>query len=604
MNINNLAKLNALFGGYELFENQVDLMCALGGGFTINLAGPSPLKPVKLRPPKEDGTVWTEWVNLPDTGEFSFRVPEFAFNFTGGRWRASGGMESEKALTLPMGILKRTLDRSKLPNPFALLPDQIPLTELDLKNDALYDVFEDLFGNLDDKTATVLNKLTDILRDGLDRVPANMDEYLKINIPRTFTFDISVEPTGGYAIGLSVDGEPLRVLLPWMSVTGPALFGITLRYFSFGLSAGGSMAVVKCDAWFDQFSLIDLIFALVTGKGRNFSNRFEMRKTTALIPVAAPFPVPLFYERFGWSYRDFIGLNLQAHAGFGPTEPPPLMDWFALIETLFKFFTDKGHYLHQHDIPESMQLPFTLEPAFVALPDYLGGAALGNQRTLPTLPVSQTLAKALDGIKAGNIGWIIQSIPLRYPDKPGGEWIRIGSETVVFGPLEFSMAWCITTQDEFQNIILPDPEAKKMLGDANADDMLTCLPSEFEGGGSYESGFIILLKGGLKVTSPLADLFHLTGQFGVASLSHRDFETAVRLKGGFGPEGILELGIEGRIKVDVPDDSPTSTRVTVQGEIYLMVAMQKFALSGVLEVVTGKSFYAAIGLQLTNHLLR
>jgi hypothetical protein len=217
---------------------------------------------------------------------------------------------------------------------------------------------------------------------------------------------------------------------------------------------------------------------------------------------------------------------------------------------------------------------------------------------LPPLKVTDSLTRLPDSLKTGNAGYAIEAIPLKLEDR----WIRIGGVDVRFGPLEIDAAWCISTQDEFQNIILKNTDAGAMLDKANAGEMLTCLPQQY-GGMSCDNGYGILLMGGLKIGSPLGELFHFACQFGMAAMGPREFETAVRITGGFGPQGMLELGIEGRIKTDVSPDNPDSTHVHVDGNVYLSVAHQRFELGGNLDVVSGVRFSAGIHLEPTKHLL-
>ena len=602
LHVTRLNQLNKLFGGADLFEESVDLLVSLGSGLSVT-PRTSPFKAVRLRT-LADQTVWTEWVKILDIGTFSFRVPEFAFDFAGGRWHAAGGIDTKGELAIPLEPVKWLFGKCGFPSGLLkAMPGSVPLVELDLGSPDFYKQLLRMIGKADATAQAVFKKLAALLQQGIKRVPGNLEDYLHLRIPRGFNFDIGVEPTGGFSFAVSAQGdEPIKVLSP--SMVGvpplPGLLGITLYRVSFGLSAGGAVGVFKADGWLDQFDGLSLVYALATDAGKSLANRFILRDTTVLIPMSAPLPIPLFYRQLGWEYRNVLGLGMQLHASF-PDPQPSLSDWIALLGDLVKFFTDMGYYLHEPDhLPHGMNLEFTLEPTALSLPAYLGGATLGSTRNLPSLSVSNTLARALDSAKSGNLGWLIQSIPLNYTQSGKTVWIRVGREQIAFGPLQFAVGWCITTEDEFRNQVLRDPQAVEALAVANAERMLECLPARY-GGEAYDKGFVVMLMGEIAARTALADIFAFRCQFGMALLGPRDFATAVRLVATFGPPGALALGIEGRIQVE-PGKEAGAEIIAVGGKIYLVVLGKELALSGRLVVVPGRSFEADIGLTLTPQL--
>jgi hypothetical protein len=600
LHVEKLSQLNKLFGGADLFVDRVDLLLSLASGLSIAFKT-SPFKAIALRT-LPDKTVWTEWVEILDIGTFSFRVPDFAFDFAGGRWHAAGGIETRGELAIPLTPIKWLFGKCGFPKGvLKAMPAAIPLIELHLDSPEFYKQLTRMIGAADKNAQSAFKKLADLLQKGAKRIPEHFEDYLDLYIPKGFTFDIAVEPTGGFSFGINVkDAKPLKALMPAMVGVPPlpGLMGITMYRVAFGLSGGGSIGLLKVDGWLDQIDAISLIFALTTGQGKAISNRFIMRDTTALIPMAAPLPIPLFYKQVGWEYRDLFGIGMQFHASF-PDPQPSLMDWVALIGGLVKFFSQKKYFLHDKgNLPAAMALDFTLQPTTLSLPSYLGGVTLGPTRNLPALSVSDTLARALDGIKAGNLGWVIQAVPLKYSKSGKTAWIRVGREKIVFGPLQFTVGWCVTTEDEFRNQVLPSPQAKKALGVANADQMLESLPKN-QGGTSYDKGFVVLLMGEIAARTALADIFAFRCQFGMALLGPKDFETGVRLVGSFGPKNMLALGIEGRIRVEPPSTVNGTEIITVGGKIYLIVLGKELALAGRLVVEPGKSFQADIGLTLT-----
>jgi hypothetical protein len=481
------------------------------------------------------------------------------------------------------------------------MPNAIPLIQLDLRSPRFYDDLARMIGHLSPGAAAAFKRVAQLLQTAIARLPERLAEYFEFSVPELFSFDLTVEPSGGYSFAIGTAGDkPVRVLLPAVLGPIPELLGLTLYNVSFGLTGGGSLARVKVDGWIDRTDLINLGYALATGQGQALTNRIILRNTTALVPIATgtPVPIPLFYDQIGWEYLDAFGIGLQLHARFKDPEPS-LLDWLALLQGLLAFFRQPDYYLHEKGLPPGMQLDFSLGATSIRLPSYLGGATLGPETGLPALSVSDTLARALDGIKTGNAGWLIQSVPLKWPESGNSVWIRVGRETIAFGPLEISAGWCIATEQEFRDQVLASAEARKALAVANADAMLECLPRTY-GGKAYEKGFVILLMGELAAKTGLADIFAFRCQFGTAMMGPHDFETAVRLQGRFGPKEALELGIEGRIRVEAPEDGTGAATIKVGGSTYLVVAGTRLGLAGEVVVSPGRSFEATVSMTLSD----
>lgn len=594
LQVDGIDGLNALTAGHDVFEKSVGVEIILGTGFSVRPTS-SPFKAFKLRPWK--GAYWTEFFNFFDAGRMSFQVPDFSFDFEGGRWHAAGGMATEGPLQIPLRPVKWILKKCFVP-PEALkpLPDAMPLQTIDFKDKHLFDTFEAMLGKIDKEAEAVMRRIVALLQEGIDELPARLGEYTKLSIPTNFTFSASVEPTGGASFGLHVeDKDPLKLLIPCIAGVPPmpSLTGVTLRYVSFGLTDGAQVGVFEAAGHIDQFSAIDIIYALTTHDTKGISNRFIMNELKALIPIYAPVPIPLFYEQIGWEYRNLLGIEMQLHAKF-PDPKPTLGDWVKMILSLIRFFTVKDYLLHDKGhVPDKMQLDFQIQPTFLALPDYLGGGTLGKKGSLPKLPMTQTLALALDSIKTGNLGLLIQSVPLNCEKDGKTDWVRIGSEKVTFGPLSFKTAWCITTAEEFQDIILKNDAAKKQLALADPDKMLDCTPAHFKGK-PYDKGFVILLMGGIDVQIPVTSIFGFDARFAVALLGPRDFQTGLRLFGAFGPKNMISLEINGYIGMHPQVSDPESTEIIVKGGTALTLLGSTFSSESSITVVPGKSFNGEI----------
>ena len=201
-------------------------------------------------------------------------------------------------------------------------------------------------------------------------------------------------------------------------------------------------------------------------------------------------PIPLIYDTLNWDYQAWTGFKL-----FADWHLREQSNLFAIIASLIPFFSNPDAKLHDPPNEKNFALDLTIGPNYIALPDYLGGAVLGLQKALPTMDLAYGIKCFLDAMKFGNAGYLIQAIPLRNPQTDG--FIRIGSQKggAAFGPLRFEAAlgWCITTEDEFRNKIVPDKDAQKLLGELNADAVLDNLPAK--SGSAYDKGFIVLLDG-------------------------------------------------------------------------------------------------------------
>jgi hypothetical protein len=599
LGVDGLDRLNSLCGA-NVFRSSVDVTVALGASFAVT-PKTSPFNAIELRT-KDDGTVWTTFEDFFGAGRLSFRVPELSFDFQGGRWRAAGGVESQGQLRVPLHPIKWLAEKCGVGSAaLQPMPDAIPLVDLDLKSPSFYDQVAGLLGHVDPAHLDTFKSVAAELAKDIERLPDQLKEYLVLHIPTNFVFDLAIEPTGGASFGLRVeDDTPLRSLTPFVAPL-PGLLGVTVSGVSFGLTAGGQIGVLKFDGCVDVFDGVDLLYALLTGKGSDLGSRIVMRKLEALVPIAFPVPIPLFYDEIGWEYKNLVGLALQMHARF-PDPQPPLSDWVKLIGDLGHFFADDHFLLHDPGhLPQAMQLDFQLQPTFLALPGYLGGAVLGSRSALPPFQVSQTLARALDAIKTGSVGEVIRAVPLKYESGGSTHWIRVGHEDVHFGPLHLQAAWCVTTEEEFLTQILRDDTARTALAVADPDGMIDCMPARL-GGKSYDKGFITLLMGDVGAGTALTDLVSFRAQFGMALLGPREFQTAVRVAGAFGPKNALSLAIEGCIDVQPDRAHPDTVAVVVAGRTTLTVLGQRLQSDSRVTVVPGVSLQGQVTFSLNDQL--
>jgi hypothetical protein len=585
--------LNLIFGvgssgrpSTILFKEHFDLRVEIGDRLQMK-ALTSPLEPLEFY--EKHGRLWSDW-DFGTFGVISIQTPEFSFEK--GRWAASVGLERLTDTSIPLWVLKSALARSGFPT--ALLeavPDAIPLIELDLASPDFHDQLlrmlgPDGVGRLAPEAAAALSQLVEALRQGVERLPARLAEYLTLKIPKSALLDVSATPAGGFSFDLHTHAdEDFKVLLPMMLGPLPELVGLSFRKLGFGLRSGGAVAQIRVDGHLDRTDIPSLVFALTSGKGEALSNRLVFRNVYALAGTGLPIAVPIFYDDLGFEYRDLLGLEMQSHWSF-PEPDLSLGDAVALVSALLRFLTDREYLLHRGGAPDALPLTFSIGPNFVTLPDYLGGASLGPRARLPTVDVADTAARLFDGLKTGNAGYVIEAVPLRISRGDGTvAWIRVGRHQIAFGPLTLEAAWCITTETEFVEKILTDPEAITMIGAANADGVLTSLPQSPDAA-ILDRGFVVLLMGRVD----LARIFEIRAQFGLALTATGGFEVGVKLIGS--AADAVRLEISGRIAVKPPAEQSTTE---IEGRLAIaFLDTTILEVEGFIRVVPGESFEIGI----------
>lgn len=575
-----------------LFNDGFQLLAEISDGVRLK-AITSPLAPLTFYP--KYGHSWSDW-DFGPLGVISIQTPEFAFD--NGAWSASVGVERLTEVQLPLSVLKSALANNGFPT--ALLhavPDALPLIELDLGGPDLYDQMAEMLspgkgGQVAPEVAAVLSELVTGLKQGAARLPDRLREYLTLKIPKSAVLDIAATPAGGFSFNLVTHaGEDLKVLAPMMLGPLPELVGVSFRKIGFGLQASGSVAQIRVDGHLDRFDMPGVIYALATGEGAALSHRYIFRDVYALAGSGAPIIAPVFYDEIGFEYRDLLGVRMESHWHF-PEPDLSLGDMVVLIGAMVRFLTQPPYLLHQSGAPAALPLDFTIGPNFIALPDYLGGAVLGPQTALPSIDVSDSMARVLDGFKTGNVGYLIEAVPLKAP-RPGGgvDWIRVGRRDIAFGPLTLEAAWCVTTEEEFVEQILADPDAIALMGSANAAGALTALPTA-PAGPTLDQGFIVLLMGRVD----LAKIFEFRAQFGLALTASGGLETGVKLIGE--AADALRIEISGRIAAKPPSQKSATE---IEGRLAIaFLDAPLLAVEGFIKVIPDESFEIGVSLALAD----
>ncbi len=539
-------ELNLLFGwdrngkpNHQVFNSSFDARLRLSQSPTLTLDS-SPISGLEIY--LKDGEPWSDW-QFGEFAEFSLRTPEFSL--TGGRWQGSTKFVRTAPLKLPLLPVKFALKQIGIGEPLLnTLPDAVDLVEVDLDSPALYDQLRRLLGL--EHTQSELAEAVDASLQGIEKVvhalPIDFQEYLKIKVPESLTVDFAVGGGGATTFDIATqDKQPLKLLLPAMTALGPTLLGLTFHRISLGQLAGGALAVFEMDGYMDQFDLPMLLGApaLPDKDGLTLRNRFTLTDTLIVAPTALPIPIPLFYKDLGWDLKSITGLEIQTHWSY-PKPNPSIFAFITLFSDLKKFFRDKTYLLHEAPQPKDLVLEFQVGRNFVTLPPYLGGKMLGQSEPLDAVNAYESTARLLDAMKTGNLGYLIESIPLRQ----SGKWIRLGHEKISFGPVTLvECAWCVTTEAEYNTDIVTSEEAMAFLAEANAGGVLETV-KQVPAAKVSDKGFVILLMAGAGVDNVVSG----RTQFGLAFTHQGGFETGVRWLLEFG--GALQLRILGHIQID------------------------------------------------------
>ena len=535
----------------------------------------SPFRPLKLY--EKDGRIWWD-LDLGDYGFFHVQIP--AFSFAGGCWEASGGLQVEGDVKLPLGPLKFILRQAGLPDDIVdFMPAAIALKDVNLA-DKRY--LEDLRQVLGSNTGEFVDRLFDVLQQlqrQLNRMPDDFIEYADLHLPRAIALDIGMNPAGSFHFKLSAgDGRPLRVMLPMLGPL-PGLMGVTVYRLAAGMTAGGALVLLEIDGNIDIFDLPAITAALADPQQtRHLRNRIICRDTLAVLPTAAPVPVPLFYSQLAWELNNVLGMQIGIHWSF-PQPEGGLFAFIGLFDRLRQFFCDPSYLLHTQGFPAGLQLKLAIGPNFLSLPPYLGGGILGLRDDIHPLDIGDSVARLLDALKTGNPAYLIQAIPLKVGDR----WIRVGNQEIRFGPLSLSAAWCITTEEEFVRYVLPETQQANKLPPAISEGILDALPDR-ENRPAPAGGFIVLLMGGAGVGP-----FKAQTQFGLAITRSAGFETGFRLRMD---AGIIALTLAGRIQAD-------EERIAIAGQLALTLAERTLIDFAGMIAVSDRAFEAAVSIAVT-----
>lgn len=579
------SELNNLFGikengdpALELFNTfdptqpddttvEVELTINAVGGIRL-VPRTAILKAVELV--EENGiTFWH--LDLGDFGAVKFQVPVFGYNASNSSFQTSGGFEVVRPLSLPLTPAKLLLKAAGMDAIANGIPDGIPLRPIAILDDqgnfqteALVELLEQVSdGDLPDELGDALNTIG----DQLERLPSSFRDYLNVQIPESFSFDLAVTPTGEIRLNAQVnEGDPpVRLLYPSFSplpVPMPALNGVELRRLSLGTLSGGSLFLLQVDAELDQFDLLTLAGSLLIPSDRNLPlpdsrdlhRRLVLNNLFMIIvyQTGIPIPIPLFYDTLAIDYLGLEGINFETRAEF-PEPSLNLAEMSEVLSKLKRFFTDRDYLLDPNDPPEDFNLRFTfpLPHNFLQLPEYLGSQKLGSADTGVEIDAYRNLAHLLNGFKTLSLNELIQAVPLEH---------RVNHVDVSFGPLSMGAGWLVTTPGEFQQLAAHPADRQRVYDQmgftsdeaATAAFAIAPLPATAEP--TQAEGLVALLRGNCN----LANIASLDAVFGLAASGPQGFSTGFRIAGNI--THVLDLELAGLVAINSPNPTtPTTT---------------------------------------------
>lgn len=511
----------------------------------------SPLQAMRL---VQEGSRSFWYADFGEFGEIKLQVPVLRYDAHTSAFAASGSFEVVRPLQLPFTPIKALLRAADLSAAAELLPDALPLAELNIVDAqgnfrtaelvAMVEALTD--GRLPDEIGPILN----VIGDNLERLPESFRQYLHITIPESFAFAMAVAPDGSVRIdaGVQEGDAPLRFLQPRFDVTPlaplPRLVfdGIELRSLAFGPILGGNLFLLQVDARVDQFDIATLVASLFLPENEAFplptsqalQRRVILDKLFMVIvyQTGIPIPVPLFYDQLGIEYLGIEGVGLQAHSAF-PMPKVGLSTLTELFSNLKQFFSDREFLLDPQAPPGGTNLVFALDNNYLQLPEYLGGAVLGQKNDAVVIDVYASVAQMLNALKTLTLNRLIQIVPLEK---------RVGRARASFGFLGLEANWLLTTPQEFrqgaaQRLALTPLQQEEFL------QILPTLPRSTRNTDSDEQGLIAFLRG--QVESP--NVAGLEAVFGLVASGPDGFSTGFRLTGTIA--NVLDLEVAGRVAI-------------------------------------------------------
>jgi len=522
------------------------------------------IKAIELQKDADGNPVWHG--DFGEYGAINVAVP--TFNYATDSFVASGGFEVVRPLALPLTPIIQLLEAAKLQGVADSIPDKLSLNpEINAINfvDKITEKLGELVAKLGNASVTDDARLVlQTIARSFSNLPTAFTDYLNVEIPQSFKFNIGISPDGSVRFDASVkEGDPaIKLMFAGLMLALPVLNGITLRSVSFGLTAGGNLFLIKIDADVDQFDLASMAVAVGLAElptnplphSKAIQRRLKLNHLVMVAPVEFPIPIPLFYDNIGIEYLGLEDLLLHAHAQF-PMPSPSFKTVGQVLSNIKGFFTDRDFKLPETPPDGFTPELFSLKQNFLQLPSYMGGGILGDPTNGPTLTYAD-IAHLLNGLKTLSVNELIQSIPLTQ---------RVGSTNISFGPISGGLNWLVTTPDEFHNLATQQKQTTynklNLANDAQASAMFSVLPTAAS---PSEEGMVVFVKG----NASISNVASFETVFGLAASASQGFTTGFKMRGDI--SSVMSMDIAGLVKVN----GKTKPAVSLSGHTILKLATQ------------------------------
>ena len=382
-------------------------------GFTIELLT-SPIAAIAFE--QKDGDTWCN-ADLGEFGAAGFRVPKFSYD--GYNFSATGGFSQVRPFQIPLKPIKELLEKNGLKDAGGRLPNSVRLVDLNMIDSQGRLQVDNFVKTLQAATGIALPSdivaMLEKIKDQINQLPTDFLRYLRFELPKSFTFDISITVDGGAKIKVSTeDGTPIRILLP-AGLMCENLVGLELRSFTFGEIFSGTLFLLSIDVRLDIFDLVTLASTLIPRTAllglpdpHELHRRLIIKDLLMLIvyQTVVPIPIPIFYKELGVDYLGLEGTRLESHWYF-PAPEFNLGEGLDTLKALSRFVTEPDYLLDTGEAsvgPKGLvlHLPFDEAESATTFADQSGhGIAIaGDVTTCPKAGFAGKIGKAVkfDGV--------------------------------------------------------------------------------------------------------------------------------------------------------------------------------------------------------------
>ena len=519
----------------------------------------------------EDDQVWIK-CDFGEYGEIRIQSPEFALDPSTLSFKASGGFEVTRDLSLPVGLVKPLLEQFGLQLISENLPDALPIKPPPILDE------NDQF-NADEALALVRKYMGDELAQAIEepvrflaynfnRLPDTMRPYLQPDFPTSFLFEIAVTPDGGvrFRIGVKDGHPPIRLIFPNSGPLGlPVIQGIELHSITLGEVLAGTLILLEVDFRTDTFDPLEVVAAmalennkvLALSPPRALKQRLIVDRLLMVIVYEAgvPIPIPLFFNELGVEYNGILGLEVQSHVGF-PLPPLSPMAALKALADFVSFATDPDAELDP-TVLRDKEPHLSLGPNFIRLPEYMGGDVIGDIQRTQLPGAYEIAANILNVLKKVTFNDLVTLFPIDY---------RAGSESLTFMGFTVEGNWLLVTPGEFSEF----GYGRLGISGAGQEAARNILPDSAQTGHD-EQGLVLFLRG----RTDIEGIASLESYFALAASGLMGFHTGFRFAGQF--LDLLDVELAGRINVDTQEaqkalpDAPESGFLMSGGSDYVQL---------------------------------